>query len=78
MEKVGKIKKLKGRCPECENKFIATSNDFVMTRNVRWQTLYPMIKCPYCKSYLYKNFGFMGIKTIWELPYWEFEVVDEV
>lgn len=78
MEKVGKIKKLKGCCPECENKFIATSNDFVMTRNVRWQTLYPMIKCPYCKSYLYKSFSFMGIKTIWELPYWKFEVVDEV
>ena len=78
MKKMGKMKTYKIKCSECENKFEANADDFVMTRNVRWQTLYPMIKCPYCKSYLYKNFGFMGIKTIWELPYWEFEVVDEV
>ena len=77
MEKVGKIKKLKGVCPECENKFIATSSDFVMTRNVRWGTLDPMVQCPYCKTFLYKKSGAFG-RVIWCEPYWGFEIVREM
>lgn len=78
MKKISKMKTYKIKCLECENKFEANADDFVMTRNVKWQTLCPMIKCPYCKSYLYKTVDFTGIITVWELPYWEFEVVNEV
>ena len=74
MQKVGKLKTLKGKCPNCENRFIATADDFIMTKNTKWETLCPMIKCPYCHTYLYKSFGFF-CETIWEEPYWGFEVV---
>lgn len=74
MQKVGKPKQLKGKCPNCENKFIATADDFFMTKNRIWRSLTPMIKCPYCKTYLYKTMGFFG-GIIWGKPTWEFEVV---
>lgn len=76
MQKVGKQKQLKGRCSNCENKFIATAADFFMTQNVRWKTLHPMIRCPYCQAYLYKSSGFIG-GVIWEEPSWEFKIVKE-
>lgn len=73
MQKVGKLKKLKGKCPNCENKFIATADDFITTKNIQYRTLLPMIQCPYCKTYLYKSCGFFG-ETIWEEPHWEFKI----
>lgn len=76
MKKVGKPKILKGRCSNCENKFVATADDFIMTQNIRWKTLTPMICCPYCKTYLYKSVGFF-FGTIWEEPYWDFKIVKE-
>lgn len=76
MQKVGKVKSLKGKCPNCENKFIATADDFIMTENVRWGTLLQMIRCPHCKTYLYKSVGFL-FGTIWEEPCWKFEIVKE-
>jgi hypothetical protein len=30
MQKVGKPKNLKGKCPNCGNKFIATADDFIV------------------------------------------------
>jgi hypothetical protein len=45
MQKVGKPKNLKGKCPNCENKFIATADDFIMTKNIRWGTLCPIQNC---------------------------------
>ena len=72
MQKVGKLKKLKGKCPVCENKFIATADDFFMTQNVRWGTFDQLIRCPYCKTYLYKVFG-----RIWSEPYWDFKIIKE-
>lgn len=74
MTKVGKVKTLKGKCPVCENRFKVTADDFIMTKNNKWNTLSSMICCPYCKTYLYKEFGFFG-ETIWSEPYWSFEVV---
>lgn len=76
MQKVGKPKQLKGKCPSCGNKFIATADDFFMTKNSIWRNLTPMIKCPYCKTFLYKAMGFFG-GIIWERPDWGFEVVKE-
>lgn len=76
MQKVGKLKKLKGKCPNCKNKFIADADDFIMTQNIKWGILSPMIRCPYCKTYLYKSFGFF-CETIWEEPYWDFKIVKE-
>lgn len=76
MEKVNKAKKLKGKCPNCENKFIAEPSDFFMTENSVWGDLSPMIRCPYCKTYLWKSFGFFG-RAIWEEPSWTFKVVKE-
>ena len=76
MQKVGKLQVLKGKCPNCENKFIATADDFIMTRNIRWGTLCPMIKCPYCHAYLYKSTGFF-FGVIWEEPSWDFKIVKE-
>lgn len=76
MQKVGKSKQLKGKCPNCGNKFIATADDFFITKNSIWGNLIPMIKCPYCKTYLYKAMGFFG-GIIWERPDWGFEVVEE-
>lgn len=64
MQKVGKLKILKGKCPNCENRFIATADDFIMTKNAKWGELCPMVKCPYCKTYLYKSVGFF-FGTIW-------------
>ena len=46
MQKIGKLKQLKGKCPNCENKFIATADDFIMTENVQYKTLLPMVQCP--------------------------------
>ena len=77
MQKVGKLKTLKGKCPNCENKFIATADDFIMTKNTRWGTLSPMIRCPYCKDYLYKSVSFF-FGAIWEEPYWDFKIVKEI
>ena len=74
MQKIGKPKTLKGKCPNCGNKFIATVDDFIMTKNIRWGTLCPMVQCPYCKTYLYKSYGFF-FGTIWEEPYWGFKTV---
>lgn len=76
MQKVGKPKQLKGKCPNCGNKFIATADDFFITKNRIWRSLTPMIKCPYCKTFLYKAMGFF-CGTIWEEPSWDFEVVKE-
>lgn len=76
MQKIGKVKTLKGKCPNCENKFAATADDFIMTQNIRWGTLCPMIRCPYCHTYLYKSVGFF-FGTIWEEPYWDFKVIKE-
>lgn len=76
MQKVGKLKTLKGKCPNCENKFIASADDFFMTQNTTWGTLHPMIRCPYCKTHLRKSFGFFG-GAIWEEAYWEFKIVKE-
>lgn len=76
MQKVGKQKQLKGKCPNCENKFIAIADDFIMTKNAKFGTLCPMIRCPYCKTYLYKSCGFF-CETIWEEPSWDFKVVSE-
>ncbi len=64
MQKVGKPKILKGKCPNCENKFIATADNF-------------MIRCPYCHTYLRKTTGFF-CETIWEEPSWGFKIVKEV
>lgn len=75
MQKVGKPKTLKGKCPNCENRFIATADDFIMTKTVLG-ILCPMIKCPYCKTYLYKTTGFF-CETIWEEPNWDFKIVKE-
>ncbi len=55
MQKVGKLKILKGKCPNCENKFIATADDFIMTQNRLYGTLSSMVRCPYCHDYLYKT-----------------------
>ena len=76
MQKIGKLQTLKGKCPNCENKFIATADDFIMTQNVRWGTLHPMIRCPYCHTYLYKSVGFF-LETIWEAPSWDFKIVKD-
>ena len=76
MQKVGKVKQLKGKCPNCENRFIATADDFIMTQNTKWGILCPMIRCPYCYTYLYKSSGFF-CETIWEEPHWDFKVVKE-
>lgn len=76
MQKVGKLKTLKGKCPNCENKFIVTADDFIITKAAKWETLCPMIRCPYCNIYLYKSFGFF-FGTIWEEPYWDFNIVKE-
>ena len=76
MQKIGKVKILKGKCSNCGNKFITTSDDFFMTKNIRWGTLSPMIRCPYCRICLYKSFKFFG-RTIWEEPYWDFKIVKE-
>ena len=76
MQKVGKLKTLKVKCPNCENKFIATADDFIMTQNRTWGTLSPMIRCPYCHTYLFKSFGFF--LTIWQEPYWDFKVIEEI
>ena len=73
MQKIGKLKKLKGKCPNCENKFIATADDFIMTENVQYKTLLSMVQCPYCETYLYKSCGFFG-ETIWEVPHWDFKI----
>ena len=73
MQKIGKLKQLKGKCPNCENKFIATADDFIMTENVQYTTLLPMVQCPYCKTYLDISCGFFG-ETIWEEPYWDFKI----
>ena len=75
MQKVGKPKALKGKCPNCENRFIATADDFIMTQTIRG-IFCPMIKCPYCKTYLYKTTGFF-CETIWEESNWNFKVVKE-
>ena len=67
------LKKLKGKCPNCENKFVVTAKDFIMTQNTKWETLCPMIRCPYCNTYLYKTTGFF-CERIWEEPSWAFKV----
>lgn len=76
MQKVGKVKQLKGKCPNCENRFIATADDFIMTQHRLHGTLNPMIRCPYCHIYLYKTTGFF-LETIWEEPSWDFKIVKE-
>lgn len=80
MQKIGIIKQLKGKCPNCENKFIVTADDFFMTKNDVYGNLIPMIKCPWCKIYLYKyvSFGFLfGKSVIWGEPDWKFKAVKE-
>lgn len=73
MTKIGKVKTLKGKCPVCENRFKVTADDFIITKNIKRGSLSPMIHCPWCKTWLYKEFGFFG-ETIWNEPYWEFKV----
>jgi ribosomal protein S27E len=76
MQKVGKLKTLKVKCCNCENKFIATPDDFIMTQHETRRVLEPMLRCPYCKTYLYKSYGVFG-GTIWEEPFWWFKIVEE-
>lgn len=66
MEKTGKIKLYRGKCPECRNKFNATAEDMFLTRDAKTFVETPMIRCPYCNVALFRFFG------LWVVPSWQF------